>query len=78
VASHHREAADGAGTLHLSASHVFAPTRSSLDIADPDEKEVVAMPVGSEVDVFGSPVVGTRTCPGCTQNHRIIKVRKDL
>ena len=68
--SYSREAADGTGTLQLSASHVFVPTRSSLDVAGPGEKDVVAMLVGLEVGVSGRPAVGTRTtvqgrCPGC-------------
>lgn len=70
-AAFHREAADGAGALQLSVSHAFAPARSSLDVADHGEKDVVAMLVGSEVGVSGHPVVGTHTavqghCPGFT------------
>lgn len=66
-----REAVEGAETLQLSISHAFAPARSSPDVADHGEKDVVAMLVGLEVGVSDRPVVGTHMavqghCPGCT------------
>lgn len=50
---------------------MFAPSRSSLDVADDGEKGVVAMLAGLEVDVSGRPALGTCTavqahCLGCT------------
>lgn len=58
-ASYCREAVDGAGTLQLSSSEAFAPTRNSPDVAGPIENDVVAMLVGLEVGFSGRPAVGT-------------------
>lgn len=69
-ASYCRDAADGAGTLQLSASEAFAPTRNSPDVAGPVENDVVAMLVGLEVGVSGHPAVGT-TRDTAQSAHRI-------